>query len=262
MLRDAVEAAKYDSALEGAAIGACEERNVDLHKNSIINAVGMQERGDGHSCGMITPCGPSEAADSWTKLQRQRKLTAINLLMSKIHLLRLRECNLRAVYTVIKASLLLFRGDELKVSACELSLRTLTRASDFMAAVADKLPTAALTTVHEVVSASAITSALDSSLMKVLDCVRSLARSLHECATLQQHTEGLYDQISALWKSSYWLCGHEDSAKGEKCSICLDELSPGDVLQAPPCGHVFHSSCLRKWMRVRVSCPLCQKTLS
>lgn len=67
------------------------------------------------------------------------------------------------------------------MSACELSLKALTQASNFMTAVANKLPRSALTTVKDVVSASAITSALDSRLTKVLDAVKYVVWHDHLC---------------------------------------------------------------------------------
>ncbi|XP_038883574.1 E3 ubiquitin-protein ligase RNF181-like [Benincasa hispida] len=46
------------------------------------------------------------------------------------------------------------------------------------------------------------------------------------------------------------------------CCICLEELSceKREVIRIP-CGHVYHESCVFKWLRKNNSCPLCRKPL-
>ncbi|XP_063443297.1 RING finger protein 145-like [Mytilus trossulus] len=46
------------------------------------------------------------------------------------------------------------------------------------------------------------------------------------------------------------LAGHQDV-----CSICFQGLEEAKVTQ---CDHLFHESCIRKWLNVRLTCPLCQ----
>ncbi|GAB0087224.1 E3 ubiquitin-protein ligase znrf2 [Sergentomyia squamirostris] len=43
-------------------------------------------------------------------------------------------------------------------------------------------------------------------------------------------------------------------AKGE-CVICLDDLSPGDVIARLPCLCIYHKGCIDKWFEVNRSCP-------
>jgi E3 ubiquitin-protein ligase RNF139 len=40
------------------------------------------------------------------------------------------------------------------------------------------------------------------------------------------------------------------------CSICIRQMSSAKIT---PCGHLFHETCLKKWIYVRDSCPLCNK---
>ncbi|XP_061514885.1 E3 ubiquitin-protein ligase ZNRF1 isoform X2 [Anopheles gambiae] len=43
-------------------------------------------------------------------------------------------------------------------------------------------------------------------------------------------------------------------AKGE-CVICLEDLSPGDIIARLPCLCIYHKVCIDKWFEVNRSCP-------
>ncbi|XP_075207768.1 RING finger protein 122-like [Anomaloglossus baeobatrachus] len=49
---------------------------------------------------------------------------------------------------------------------------------------------------------------------------------------------------------------------GQVCAVCLDEFRLGEELGLCPCAHAFHTKCLMKWLEVRNSCPMCNKTIS
>lgn len=40
------------------------------------------------------------------------------------------------------------------------------------------------------------------------------------------------------------------------CAICFDSMSSAKITQ---CGHYFHLNCLRKWLYIQSSCPLCHQ---
>lgn len=43
------------------------------------------------------------------------------------------------------------------------------------------------------------------------------------------------------------------------CSVCLSEFQPESNINYLSCGHIFHKSCLEKWMDYsKVTCPLCR----
>lgn len=44
-----------------------------------------------------------------------------------------------------------------------------------------------------------------------------------------------------------------------ECSICLDDFAPGQRVRQLPCGHIFHSTCIARWLVERNAvCPLCK----
>ena len=36
--------------------------------------------------------------------------------------------------------------------------------------------------------------------------------------------------------------------EGTQCVVCLEDMCVGDVAQRLPCGHVFHASCIERWL--------------
>ncbi|KAL3944469.1 MAG: hypothetical protein SGBAC_001446 [Bacillariaceae sp.] len=62
--------------------------------------------------------------------------------------------------------------------------------------------------------------------------------------------EGENDEEEGLETSSQMM--------GE-CSICLDDFCAGQRVRQLPCGHVFHSTCIARWLVERNAvCPLCK----
>lgn len=48
------------------------------------------------------------------------------------------------------------------------------------------------------------------------------------------------------------------SSLSDVCPICFSSMSQAKVT---PCKHFFHATCLRKWMYVKDSCPMCHKKI-
>uniref|UniRef100_A0A5B7ANW4 Putative E3 ubiquitin-protein ligase XERICO isoform X1 n=1 Tax=Davidia involucrata TaxID=16924 RepID=A0A5B7ANW4_DAVIN len=45
----------------------------------------------------------------------------------------------------------------------------------------------------------------------------------------------------------------------QECPVCLTEFKPDAEINHLSCGHVFHESCLEKWLKYwKVTCPLCR----
>ncbi|NXI35027.1 AMFR ligase, partial [Galbula dea] len=51
----------------------------------------------------------------------------------------------------------------------------------------------------------------------------------------------------------------ELAANNDDCAICWDSMQSARRL---PCGHLFHSSCLRSWLEQDTSCPTCRMSLN
>ncbi len=49
--------------------------------------------------------------------------------------------------------------------------------------------------------------------------------------------------------------------KTDDCIICIDKLCNGEFCQTLPCFHIFHCSCIRKWLERERACPICRHRL-
>lgn len=55
---------------------------------------------------------------------------------------------------------------------------------------------------------------------------------------------------------------HVEQPLDDECAICLDDFTEGMRLRRLPCGHVFHSTCISRWLIERSAfCPLCKVDL-
>ena len=54
---------------------------------------------------------------------------------------------------------------------------------------------------------------------------------------------------------------HELSENNKKCLICLDEFINNQDSIILPCIHIFHSNCIKKWMKRENFCPLCKNKI-
>ena len=48
----------------------------------------------------------------------------------------------------------------------------------------------------------------------------------------------------------------------KKCTICLGDYKLGDKISYLPCFHLYHSKCIKKWLKYSKICPLCKKEVN
>lgn len=54
-----------------------------------------------------------------------------------------------------------------------------------------------------------------------------------------------------------------ESKEDEKCPICLGEFQDEEmVIVLPHCSHIFHTLCIKEWMKRASSCPTCRAPMN
>eukprot|EP00397_Hematodinium_sp_SG-2012_P013491 GEMP01013700.1.p1 GENE.GEMP01013700.1~~GEMP01013700.1.p1 ORF type:complete len:601 (+),score=128.73 GEMP01013700.1:274-2076(+) len=52
-----------------------------------------------------------------------------------------------------------------------------------------------------------------------------------------------------------------NSSLTSECSICFENYIDKQELKFTPCNHLFHEECLRNWLKIKRTCPLCRLDL-
>jgi hypothetical protein len=65
-------------------------------------------------------------------------------------------------------------------------------------------------------------------------------------------------------KMSETYCKKNDKGELEypTCSVCLTETSKDEEACLLPCGHIFHTPCINKWLEIHNNCPICRFELT
>ncbi|KAK4377248.1 hypothetical protein RND71_003544 [Anisodus tanguticus] len=50
------------------------------------------------------------------------------------------------------------------------------------------------------------------------------------------------------------------SSNLEPCCICQEEYTAGDIMGTLDCGHEFHTNCIKQWLELKNTCPICKMT--
>jgi len=67
------------------------------------------------------------------------------------------------------------------------------------------------------------------------------------------------DDVQNLKPEPFQQCMRD---KNSQCSVCLTDFEIGDeVIRHPHCSHIFHPSCIRNWLELHDSCPICRTPL-
>jgi len=55
---------------------------------------------------------------------------------------------------------------------------------------------------------------------------------------------------------------HTEVSGDPSCSVCLEEFDAKKEIRKTKCGHYFHTDCVKGWLNVNHTCPLCRADLS
>jgi len=91
----------------------------------------------------------------------------------------------------------------------------------------------------------------------LVSCIRlrDIINRLHE--RYQNYKK--YQQVVTNMESRFPEASSEKIAENEdECAICRDPMESARIL---PCGHLYHSACLRSWLERDFSCPSCRLRL-
>ena len=53
----------------------------------------------------------------------------------------------------------------------------------------------------------------------------------------------------------------EEKEEINECTICLEDLDKNSSVSVLKCGHEFHTSCIKDWMKIKKTCPICRKKI-
>ncbi|CAG5055713.1 unnamed protein product [Parnassius apollo] len=106
---------------------------------------------------------------------------------------------------------------------------------------------------HMVVHSNALVS------MASLVLLMQLRHLLHALlARLRRHR--LYTALADHMSRNYPMASKEEMEENEdNCAICWEPMKEARKL---PCSHLFHNSCLCRWVQQDASCPTCRRALS
>jgi hypothetical protein len=93
--------------------------------------------------------------------------------------------------------------------------------------------------------------------------MNSFYEYLEEEHKTDPHKKKLHNVLLVNLKKKFKLFENLNNYVYEDCSICF-QLVNKISLQKTKCGHIFHSHCINRWLKLntRKSCPLCRNDLN
>ncbi|CAG9319424.1 unnamed protein product [Blepharisma stoltei] len=68
-----------------------------------------------------------------------------------------------------------------------------------------------------------------------------------------------WKEIERNCKMTKW--ASTDDSNAPLCVICLEEFVKECRVKALPCQHIFHTQCIDPWVKKKVACPICKRTI-
>ena len=88
-----------------------------------------------------------------------------------------------------------------------------------------------------------LSSSIDDIITNMMENWTSTAKGASEASLAQVEAEAEVVEVPEDWGT---------------CSICLDNLEPGDKANRLTCRHFYHSECILSWLKKSVTCPVCR----
>ncbi len=77
--------------------------------------------------------------------------------------------------------------------------------------------------------------------------------SYHNLSYIINNDDISFQLDSRILENTDGLCPEK-----KKCTICLDNFENKDRIINLSCLHMFHSACIRKWLKKNNTCPICK----
>lgn len=70
----------------------------------------------------------------------------------------------------------------------------------------------------------------------------------------------LTDTVQQIIDMAYTYKYDAKSSKQTTCAVCLSDFEINEFVQKMMfCEHIFHASCVKEWLKLNTSCPLCRR---
>uniref|UniRef100_A0A1B0BTK0 RING-type domain-containing protein n=1 Tax=Glossina palpalis gambiensis TaxID=67801 RepID=A0A1B0BTK0_9MUSC len=70
----------------------------------------------------------------------------------------------------------------------------------------------------------------------------------------------LTDTVEQIIDMAYTLKYDAKSCKQTTCAVCLSDFEINELVQKMMfCEHIFHAPCVKEWLKLNTSCPLCRR---
>ncbi|KAK6919654.1 Zinc finger, RING-type [Dillenia turbinata] len=68
------------------------------------------------------------------------------------------------------------------------------------------------------------------------------------------------EDITRLLMTRTYLSSSDNRQNSDICVICQAEYEDEETIGTLHCGHEFHANCIREWLRLKNTCPICKST--
>eukprot|EP00443_Scrippsiella_acuminata_P055142 CAMPEP_0115514522 /NCGR_PEP_ID=MMETSP0271-20121206/75698_1 /TAXON_ID=71861 /ORGANISM="Scrippsiella trochoidea, Strain CCMP3099" /LENGTH=102 /DNA_ID=CAMNT_0002944973 /DNA_START=107 /DNA_END=415 /DNA_ORIENTATION=- len=69
------------------------------------------------------------------------------------------------------------------------------------------------------------------------------------------------DAIESMDRVEYdaqFFSGEGPDCPSSDCCVCAEDFGPEKVIVRTPCNHYYHYDCLKEWLKLSKTCPLCR----